>query len=325
MSDELIRSVDNIDSSVIDAEISVIESLLESYEKSIMILENADSTTDLSSFDIFQEGEKWDKFKQDTDAPILGNKDESFGKRLAMMIPRLIATLIRLCKKLFSRNRNITDRMRSDVKNMRSTIQSGDPEKIRNNLRANAETSQTSDGETVLAINSILFAHDTTGEIDRVFLDKSWFEDYCEGALKNAFDAGTDNIDGLQKHLDVISSRIKTMTRVCNDLQTRVHSGGEPIKIKDSEFVEKMDQFEKMNNEDINACNKLISFVGEKISSLQSTKSSEEDAERNQIITKILRQYNRFLKMLNTYVTSIWEAWEHDRGARDQAMRPASN
>lgn len=318
MYDELLKSVNDVEASVIDAEISVIESLLESYEKSIMILENADSTTDTSSFDIFQEGEKWEKFKDDTNAPILGNEDESFGKRLAMVIPRLIATLIRLCKKLFSRNRNITDRMRSDVKNMRSTIQSDVPEIAHKNLQSNIETDRSTDGGKMLSIKSILFAHDTSGEIDRVFLDKGWFAK-CGVELKNIFDHGTNDITDLQKHLDIISSHVKSMTRVCNDLQTRAHSGGSLIQIKDSEFVEKMDQFEKINNEDIDACNKLISFVGEKISSLQSTKSSEEDAERNQIITKILRQYNRFLKMLNTYVTSIWQAWEHDRGARDQA------
>ena len=322
MYDELLRYVDDIDVATIDAEINVIESLIDSYEKSLMILEGY-TGDDLSAFEIFQEGEKWDKFKEDTDAPILGNKDESVGKRIAMVIPRLIAALIRLCKNLFSRNKSITRRMKSDVDNMRSTIQTGDPEKIRNDLRENAQKTQNTDGDTMLSINSILFAHDSSGDIDRVFLDKSWFGE-CRDKLAEAFDAGTDNVSGLQTHLDTITAWVKTIMHACNDLQVRSHSGGEPIQIKDSEFVEKMDEFEKLNSGDIDACNQLIAFVGEKINSLKSTKDTEDDADRNQLLTKLLRQYNRFLKMLNTYVTSIWEAWEHDRGARDQARRSTS-
>lgn len=322
MYDELLKYVDDVDVATIDAEISVIESLIDSYEKSLMILESY-TGDDISAFAIFQEGEKWDKFKEDTNAPILGNEGESVGKRIAMVIPRLIAALVRLCKNLFSRNKSITRRMKSDVDNMRSTIQTGDPEKIRNDLRENAQKTQNDNGDVILSINSILFGHYTDGSIDRIFLKKDWFAE-CQTELSKAFENGSDNVTGQQKHLDTITSWVKSIMRACNDLQVRSHSGGEPIQIKDSEFVEKMDEFEKLNNGDIDACNQLIAFVGEKINSLNSTKNTEDDADRNQFLTKLLRQYNRFLKMLNTYVTAIWEAWEHDRGARDQARRSAS-
>ena len=100
--------IDQIDLSVSNAEINVLESLIQSYDKSIMILENSDDTVDVSSFDIFQEGDKWDKFKEDTKAPVLGNKGESKLKRILMIIPRLIQKLIALITK-FIKSPKITD------------------------------------------------------------------------------------------------------------------------------------------------------------------------------------------------------------------------
>ena len=91
---DLLLCIDQIDQSVADAEINVLESLIQSYDKAIAIIQEADEGTDLSAFDVFQEGEKWDKFKEDTKAPVLGNKGESVGKRILMAIPRLIQKLI---------------------------------------------------------------------------------------------------------------------------------------------------------------------------------------------------------------------------------------
>lgn len=97
---DLLLCIDQIDQSVADAEINVLESLIASYDKAIAIIQEADENADLSAFEIFQEGEKWDKFKEDTKAPVLGNKDESVGKRILMIIPRLIQKLIMIVRKL---------------------------------------------------------------------------------------------------------------------------------------------------------------------------------------------------------------------------------
>ena len=348
MYDELLRYVDDIDVAAIDAEINVIESLIDSYEKSLMILESY-TGDNLSAFEIFQEGEKWDKFKEDTNAPILGNKDESVGKRIAMVIPRLIAALIRLCKKLFTRNKKITQKMEADVAEMKREIQqpsapstpttketppaeqpkAEEPEPPKDttedeinkslaDLQKNAPAHRSSSGEVYKSIQSILFAHDAEGDIDRVFLEKGWCVG-CKGELAKAFDAGTDNVAGLQKHLNTITEWVKYLKKPYSDLQIRYHNGGTSIQIKDAEFVAKMKQFEKMNKADIDACNVLIPFVEENIQKLQSVKAPNEQTEESQLVSQILRQYNRFLKMLNAYVTTIWQAWEHDRGARDQA------
>ncbi len=346
MYDKLLETMDVVEMSQLDAEISVLESLIESYDKSIMILENSDDTTDLSAFDVFQEGEKWDKFKEDANAPILGNKDESIAKRIAMFIPRLIAAIIRLCKKLFQKNKKITQKMEADVAEMKQDIQQSSkvstsatqetppakqPEPVENkdttedeinqslaNLQKNAPATRSSSGDVYKSIQSILFTHDSTGDFDRVFLEGGWF-DNCKSKIQDAFNAGTDNATALQKHLDTITALVKNLKTPCSELQARYHTGGTSIQIKDSEFVAKMEQFEKMNKDDIDACNELILFVQENIQKLQNIKKPEEQTDESQLISKILRQYNRFLKMLNTYVTTIWQAWEHDKGARDQA------
>lgn len=100
MPESLLLYIDQIDQSVADAEINVLESLIASYEKSIMILQESEDDADLSAFEIFQEGETWDKFKEDSKAPVLGNKDESVGKRILMIIPRLIQKFIMIVRKL---------------------------------------------------------------------------------------------------------------------------------------------------------------------------------------------------------------------------------
>lgn len=52
---EILSAIDNIETTVMESEINVMNSLIDSYDKSIMILENCDDNTDVDSFDIFQE------------------------------------------------------------------------------------------------------------------------------------------------------------------------------------------------------------------------------------------------------------------------------
>ena len=126
MSESLLLYIDQIDQSVADAEINVLESLIQSYDKSIMIITEASDDTDLSAFDIFQEGEKWDKFKEDSKAPVLGNKGESVGKRILMAIPRLIQKLIALIKNLFSKEKSEERQMDKDIRELEKIAKSSD-------------------------------------------------------------------------------------------------------------------------------------------------------------------------------------------------------
>ena len=114
---DLLMYIDRIDQSMNDAEIAVLESMIQSYDKSIMILEGYEGE-DFSAFDIFQEGEKWDKFKEDTKAPVFGKKGESFVKRIIMILPRLIQKLAALIQKIFKKNNGITQKMENDIKKL---------------------------------------------------------------------------------------------------------------------------------------------------------------------------------------------------------------
>ena len=127
---DLLQYINQIDQSVADAEIDVLESLIQSYDKSIMIITEASDDTDLSVFDIFQEGETWDKFKEDTKAPVFGNKGEGIVKRILMIIPRLIQKLIVMIRKLFTKNKSFEQKMDKDVDNLRKQAKTVVPEQL---------------------------------------------------------------------------------------------------------------------------------------------------------------------------------------------------
>lgn len=87
---DILEYVDMIQEQSDFAEMDVMFSLLNTYHKSYMILEQCDVTV--------QEG-----FKDDLKAPVLGTKDESTIKRIAMLIPRLIAKLVEIVKRLIQK------------------------------------------------------------------------------------------------------------------------------------------------------------------------------------------------------------------------------
>lgn len=95
---DLLTYIDQIDQSVNDSELSVLESLGNVYTKSISILESYEGT-DCSQFDIIQEGEVLDQAK--------GNPNESMIKRILLFIPRLIKAIF---QKVFGKTKQ-TDQM----------------------------------------------------------------------------------------------------------------------------------------------------------------------------------------------------------------------
>lgn len=326
MSVDIMRTIDSIELEQIESEFNVIESLIESYEKSIFILEQCSSDTDLSAFEIFQEGEKWDNFKNDANAPVLGNENENIGKRIAMFIPRLIAAIIRLCKNIFSKNKNMTRQMESDVAEMKGEKgffsrfkkkkEPVEREKTSTEkLQEKSPTVSDDSGHIFKEINSILFGADESGNIDRIFIKAKTFSEQ-QKKMETIFANAEQTID---EHIEFITGYIKELKNTINDLRARVHSGGTPIRIRDDEFIAKMESFEKMNKGDIDACNNLINFIEGSVQTLNDniSNNSDSDEQRTKKV-KLLKQYNKYLTLLNVYSTTIWEAWEHDRGARDQ-------
>ena len=106
MYDEILSSIDNIDDCVMEAEMNVLNAMINEYDKAIMIMENYNGDS-YDCFDIFMEADESTannnsnepKKKSKLDGPILGSKGENIIKRILLVIPRLIATLIRSIKK----------------------------------------------------------------------------------------------------------------------------------------------------------------------------------------------------------------------------------
>jgi len=104
MQESLLQYVDKIQEQTTLSELSVINDLLNAYSKSVVILQEADESSDLSSFDIFQEG----KIFNDLNAPLKGQYGESKIKKILMFIPRLIMKFMRIIVKLISTMLNLT-------------------------------------------------------------------------------------------------------------------------------------------------------------------------------------------------------------------------
>lgn len=89
---DLLNSIDLIQESSDIAEIEVISSLIESYTKASIMLEQCD---DITEFGFIQE-DALGQFLNDTHDPVKGRPNESKLKRILMFIPRLIEKLLRL-------------------------------------------------------------------------------------------------------------------------------------------------------------------------------------------------------------------------------------
>ena len=89
--EEILSAIDDIDMTSSESEVCVIESIVNAYDKSFMIMENYEND-DLSSFSIFQEGEILDTVKKES------KKDDNKFITILMFIPRLIRAFIRSIK-----------------------------------------------------------------------------------------------------------------------------------------------------------------------------------------------------------------------------------
>ena len=106
MYDEILSSIDEIDIITMEAEMNVISAMINEYDKAIMIMENYNGDS-YDCFDIFMEADESTandnssepKKKGLLDGPIRGSKGENIIKRILLVIPRLIATLVRSIKK----------------------------------------------------------------------------------------------------------------------------------------------------------------------------------------------------------------------------------
>lgn len=103
MEKTILSLIDHVQESAFNADISVVSALCESYAKECVMFRETDS--------VVQEG-----FKDDLNGPILGTKDESVVKRIAMVIPRLIAKIAELLNRAIRTIKGLIKKQKNDVK-----------------------------------------------------------------------------------------------------------------------------------------------------------------------------------------------------------------
>lgn len=165
---ELLMCIDQIDQSVNDAEINVLEALIGSYDKALMILQES-SVQDYSAFEIFQEGEILDAAK--------GSSDESIIKRILLFIPRFVKALIQM---IVSKYKNWKS---SNVKKSLDDIDKFDPDDIPGGM-ISRELKESCDNKNLEEIRSIIAG--------RIYWDRRLSNGAFNNALKYVSDRGID-------------------------------------------------------------------------------------------------------------------------------------
>ena len=234
---DLLIYIDQIDQSVNNSETAVLESLIQTYDKSIVMIEQCENEDVIN--DIFQEGEKWDKFKEDTKAPVFGKKGESIAKRLLMIIPRLIQKLVALIRKLFTKNKSFEHKMDKDVENLKKQAQTVVPEQLSeeqaknlsnkiNEARASSQAVEQSERDLKSKRDEVM---DSIGKRH----EKLWEHIHDSEAFQSTRTKSTNDSSGNSKILD--------------EIEKMLNDDGPVFKSVTPEMVEKID---KKNPELIN-------------------------------------------------------------------------
>ena len=115
---EILSAIDNIDNTIMESEMNVMNSLINSYDKAVMILEYCNDNTDVSSYDIFQEGightigTAVDKL----DEKMKAKPNENIIKKILLFIPRAIMKLIQTLRTKY--NEKKLDKAAKDLSNI---------------------------------------------------------------------------------------------------------------------------------------------------------------------------------------------------------------
>lgn len=157
---EILDSIDAINTAVQESEMNVLNALSNAYQKSIMILEYANDDSDLSAFDVFQEGEILDAATGKGKINKKG-KQESIIKKILLFIPRLIKATFDSIKK-FIINKKIKHALKVIQKYISKNIKEYD-------------TSNT-DGNVIMESNTLL----DIDESGRINFDIDKFQDLGE-------------------------------------------------------------------------------------------------------------------------------------------------
>ena len=118
---EVLDAIDNINSTSISNEINVCESLLISYDKMSVIIENCNDTS-YDEFQIIQEGSKLDALKEDFKKQ---NEGKSTINKIIFAIPRLLRSLFRLITGKLKKCENTLETIDDTIKKNKSKAKAG--------------------------------------------------------------------------------------------------------------------------------------------------------------------------------------------------------
>ena len=236
LTNEILSSIDNIDDCVMEAEMNVISAMINEYDKAIMIMENYNGN-DYSSFDIFMEADESTandnssepKKKGLLDGPIRGSKGENIIKRILLVIPRLIATLVRSIKNKWDNRKS--QRLIKKIEELESTIRlhgyqitdlqertrrhTGDIDELNKKIQHNNDVAESLDKRMDLAENQIKNLQSDVGnastksyQMSRNLNKVKRAIDFMNGTVKTEM-----NFDTAKSYLQDVLKMIETLEK----------------------------------------------------------------------------------------------------------------
>ena len=140
---EVLNLLSEIDEQSYFSEMEVIDSMIALYTKEAQML--CYVSDDVVQECFYQEGAKWDKFKDDVNAGIKGKQGENILKKIVMFIPRAIAALIRFIKSKF--NKNFVNAFKEDIAEAKEHVKNGDFDQLIPGLKSGKMHFDSSDFE----------------------------------------------------------------------------------------------------------------------------------------------------------------------------------
>ena len=236
LTNEILSSIDNIDECVMEAEMNVLNAMINEYDKAIMIMENYNGN-DYSSFDVFMEADEStsnnnsneSKKKSKLDGPILGSKGENIIKRILLVIPRLIATLVRSIKNKWDNRKS--QRLIKKIEELESTIRlhgyqvtdlqertrrhTGDIDELNKKIQHNNDVAESLDKRMDLAENQIKNLQSDVGnastksyQMSRNLNKVKRAIDFMNGTVKTEM-----NFDTAKSYLQDVLKMIETLEK----------------------------------------------------------------------------------------------------------------
>ena len=232
---EILSSIDNIDNAIIQSEMNVINSLMDSYGKAVAVLEYCDDNTDVDAFDIFQESVIMEA----------DDKTQSSKSNKASLLSKLINLFKRAIERLKELLKPIREKINKGIKFIKSKLGSVDSIKVVCGFKNIITDMMKSVNEYFDFINSLNITDiSSVGDVDALkpkldAMSKSKDVDEICNRAKQACDDFTNknkfeemNFDDVISHFDNLETILKkcldvvnNMTKVLGDKTSKLLNG----------------------------------------------------------------------------------------------------